>query len=280
VNGLTCDHCGAETSNGLALCETCQAGVRVYLEFVPVYFRNLARWKPGRAGSRPVPGSRVPPGFMLEARTGNSDRIGRALDEVGADLAGWAECLADDRGVLAPDAADEPGQAASVCATMTEHLTSISTTAWCGEFVSAMARNEKRLRELTEDYVPGWYAGGCRQCGYGTYVVPGLTWVTCSNVDCGVTTYARDHLATILEEARGWVARPMRLAEACVALLDTEQSVPRLHKRIAKWGERERIVTIRDSDYAPKRHRLGDVLDLLANEGATRLDVIRAPKAS
>jgi hypothetical protein len=72
-----------------------------------------------------------------------------------------------------------------------------------------------------------------------TYVVPGLTWVTCRA--CGSTTYARDHLETILTEASDWIARPKALAEAIVALVDTEQSVPRLHERIKKWGHRERI---------------------------------------
>ena len=59
--------------------------------------------------------------------------------------------------------------------------------------------------------------------------------------------------------------------------LDTEQSVPKLHKRISKWGEREQVevLRMRDADgdeVGPKRFRLGDVLDLLFAEGATRLD--------
>lgn len=87
----------------------------------------------------------------------------------------------------------------------------------------------------------------------------------------------------------------MRLAEAIVALIDTEQSVPRLHKRISKWGEtRTRKVkrdgeTIkitvpprltshrkRDTDgdlVGPKRYRLGDVLDLIHAQGETRVRV-------
>jgi hypothetical protein len=56
---IDCKHCGATTSNGLALCELSQMAAAKSLEFLPVYFRNLARWRPGRAGSRPVPGSRV-----------------------------------------------------------------------------------------------------------------------------------------------------------------------------------------------------------------------------
>ena len=263
---MNCLSCEAPTTNGLALCESCRAAASVYLEFLPVYFRNLARWRPGRAGTRSVPGSREPRGPVTAA----DDRVSRALNEAGAAITTWARCLADDRGVELPERDDESATIAALCRLLNEHLTSIATLEWAGEFIADTGRHEGTLRALTEKVAPGWYAGGCKHCGYATHVVPGLTWVTCSH--CGATTYARDHLDTILDEARGWVARPMRIAEALVALVDTEQSVPRLHKRISKWGERERIGVIRDHDYAPKRYRLGDVLDMLLAEGETRVD--------
>ena len=268
---IRCLHCHAETSNGLALCELCTRAVLTYLEFAGVYFRNLARWRPGRAGSRPVPGSREPQG---EATGVAADRISRALDEAGAELVAHVLQLADDRPCIeipAPD--DEATQFVALVDLLTINLVSMSTLGWIGEFVTSMRQMESRLRRLTETYVPGWYAGGCRACGSGTYVVPGLTWVTCQA--CGVTTYARDHLDVVLDESRGWVARPMRIAEALVALLDTEQSVPRLHKRISKWGERGQLEIVRRLDedgdeVGPKCYRLGDVLDLLRREGQTR----------
>jgi hypothetical protein len=268
---IRCLHCHAETSNGLALCELCTRAVLTYLEFAGIYFRNLARWRPGRAGARPVPGSREPQG---EASGVAADRISRALDEAGAEMVAHALQLADDRPhIVIPDPDDEATQFLALVDLLTEHITSMSTLDWIGEFVTSMRHMEARLRRLTEEYVPGWYAGGCRNCGSGTYVVPGLTWVTCRA--CGTTTYARDHLDVVLDESRGWVAGPMRLAEALVALLDTEMSVPRLHKRISKWGERGQLDTIRRLDedgdeVGPKRYRLGDVLDLLKREGQTR----------
>lgn len=272
---MSCYHCGAETSNGLALCDLSQMAASKALEFLPIYFRNLARWRPGRAGSRPVPGSRVL--YDGETRTGSNDRVIRALEDAGNDLSTWARCLADDRGVELPDCDSEVDQVSAVCRLLAGNLTSIATLEWCGEFVRKMARHEERLRLLTEDVAPGWYAGGCRRCDSGTYVVPGLTWVTCGG--CGSTTYARDHLETVLDEARGWVAPPMRLAEAVVALVDAELSVPRLHKRISKWGEREQVEVLRRFDaegdaFGPKHYRLGDVLDRLQAEGATRIDAI------
>jgi len=289
---MNCYHCGAETTNGLALCELCRRKVETDLEFLPVYFRNLARWRPGRAGSRPVPGSRVL--YRDTISDGSGDRIWRALDEAGNDLTGWARKLADDRGLEIPNGGDnEAEQAVVLCGWLRDHLTSIATLEWCGEFMRSyfdrdrkqekapqgIGHHERQLRELTEAVMPGWYAGACRVCTLPTHVVPGLTWVTCTG--CGTTTYARDHLDVILVEARPWVARPKRLAEAIVALVDTEQSVTRLYERIKKWGTRGRIPAIREmrvNDFdseieaGPKRFRLGDVLDRLSAEGSTRLD--------
>jgi len=271
---ITCLHCGAETSNGLALCGLCQQKARTTFEFLPIYFRNLARWRPGRAGSRPVPGSRVLyDGHVSNGGTG--DRISDILDETANMLTTRARELVDDRPYLgrllnrltasrAAGTITEAEAVAWLCKGFNRYLTSISTLDWCGDFVRDLDEHETRLRELTETLVPGWYAGACRHCGVSTYVVPGLTWVTCGT--CGSTTYARDHLAVILDEARGWVARPKALAEAIVALVDTEQSVPNLHDRIRQWSARGRIDGIRRLDddgdeIGPRRYLLGDVLD-------------------
>jgi len=265
---MRCLSCGAETSNGLALCDLCQRKARVDLEFLPVYFRNLARWRPGRAGSRQVPGSREP-GRLISG----SDRVGGTLDEVGTHLVGWAEALDDDRpGIRWPlDLADlaEAEQAVSLCNVFADHLVSIATTEWCGTFVTELGEHEERLRSLTERIAPGWYAGGCKRCGYATHVVPGLTWITCEY--CGATTYARDHLETILDEARGWIAAPKPLAEAIVALVDGELSVLKLRNRIVQWSKRGRLEPVRATTYDRKRYRLGDVLDRLYAEGPTQL---------
>lgn len=276
---MNCLSCHAETTNGLALCELCQRKARAIFDVLPVYFRNLARWRPGRAGSRPVPSSRV----LYDGEVHRNDRVSRTLDEAGADLVGWAEVLADDRPEIRwpLDLADlsEAEQVIRLCEILADRLTSIATLEWGGEFLRSLSEHESILREMTEQSIPGWYAGACRHCGYATYVVAGLTWVTCGH--CGATTYARDHLDTVLKEARPWVARPMRLAEAIVALVDTEMSVPRLYERIKKWEQRDKIEGIRKLDAdgdpsGPKRYRLGDVLDHLFSEGATRLDATTA----
>lgn len=307
---IRCQHCGAETTNGLALCALCCEYARKCLEIIPTYFRNLARWRPGRAGSRPVPGSRVLyDGY--EGSGGTGDRISDALDEAANALTTWARTLIDARpGRLTrlldrlsdarrEERIDEAQAVAWLCKGFDRHLVSIATTDWCGEFVRDLGGQETRLRKLTEVAVPGWYAGGCRQvvgfdetgaavrCGISTYVVPGFTWVTCRG--CGATTHAGDHLEVILEEARDWTARPKALAEATVALVATEQSVPRLYARIRQWASRgdltatrrstrgygwdeevKRMVVI-DEEIGHAKYRLGDVLDRVHSEGATRL---------
>lgn len=318
---MKCHHCGATVDNGLALCELCRRYVASALEYLPVYFRNLARWKPGRAGSRPVPGSRVLYDGAV-ATTGTGDRIADTLDEAMTALTTWARTLSDARtfphpltltdAVLRDDISDETAEtltddqaraAALLCAGFEQHLTSVSTTDWCGDFVRDLDHHETRLRQLTEVAIPGWYAGACRRkialdatCGAPTYVVPGLTWVTCGV--CGATTHAGDHLETILDEARDWIGRPKALAEALVALLDTEPSVPRLYDRIRRWAADEAIVVVRRTtrgytwDYdagvmvvadeltGPARYRLGDVLALILRETTRRAEIKRNAAAA
>ena len=310
---MNCLHCGAETTNGLALCELCRRLACSIFAVLPIYFRNLARWRPGRVGSREVPGSRVLwMGVAIDPdRTG--DRISDALDEAFNMLGTRARELVDARPYLGKllnrlSAAHEAGTideattVAWLCVGFERYLTSMATLDMCGDFVRDLLHHEDRLRVLTESAAPGWYAGGCKLCGNATYVVPGLTWVTCNGVTgyidgdkrrpiyCGATTYARDHLDIIIDEARDWTARPMRLAEAIVVLVDTEMSVPRLYDRIRQWASRDRIEPIRrttrgygwdaiserivviDEEVGYARYRLGDLLDVLLTEGATRID--------
>lgn len=301
---MTCYHCGATVTNGLALCDICQRFVVEVLTHLPTYFRHLSRWRPGGTNVRQVPGSRV---LYDGERSSGGDRIAAVLDDAANTLDTWVKALTDDRPYLRRLSdrlaqsrrgnMSEAEAVAWICAGLTKWLHSIATLEWCGEFVRDLDRLDKRLLALTEDAMPGWYAGACQHCGIPSHVVPGLTWVTCraricvgqddtgrrlfEDIGCGAVTHASDHLPVILNEARGWVAPPMRLAEAAVALIGSEESVPRLHKRISKWGERGRLEAVdslgyrREHDYAgekyaPRRYRFGDVLDALAAEGATR----------
>lgn len=277
---MSCLHCTAETSNGLALCDLCQMFASRCLELLPVYFVNLARWRPGRAGSRPVPGSREP----SSGATAATDRVSVALDEVGNDLTTWARALADDRMTDdLPASNDETAAVRVACWFLGANLTSVATLEWAGLLVVGLADAEERLRELTEQVAPGWYAGQCGLCSAATYVVPGLTWVTCRG--CGSTTYARDHLDVVLTEARGWVAGPKEIAGVVVALVDGETSVPRLHDRIRKWHSLGWLQAVRHIDgdgdpTGPKKYRLGDVLDLVAGNADAPTRAKQSPKSA
>lgn len=285
--GIACLACGAPTTNGLALCDLDQMRASTALELLPIYFASLARWSPGKAGARPKPGSREP--RPLSSGTGN-DRVGMALDEACADIVGWARSLADDRtGGVLPASHGEASSVRVACYFLAEHLTSVATLEWAGAFVDALALHEERLRSLTEAVAPGWYAGECGQCHSHTFVVPGLTWVTCRV--CGLTTYARDHLENVRAEAGGWVARPKALAEVIVAMVDSEMSVPKLTTRIRVWAHREALTphqkhvrrgyrydldterfVVCDEEFGPARYRLADVLRLVETRDATKVE--------
>lgn len=298
---MNCLHCGAATTNGLALCDLCQRYARECLEHLPTYFRNLSRQRrPGRPN-----GSLGSGGGGDE---GGSVSVIAALGRAENDISTSARLLADDRGVELPDAETEAETFAALCALLSESLTTIATLEWAGQFVKEVARHERILQEVTQASIPGWYAGACRQftgkdmegndhtCGTLTYVIPGLTWVTCRG--CGATTYARDHLAIVLEEADGWIARPKALAEAIVALVDSEPSVPQLYARIRQWAHREAITPIRatkreyvydldaetivlaDVKVGHPRYRLGDVLDQIHREHHDRAVKATAAEAS
>lgn len=291
-----CLHCHAETTNGLLLCEACRIAVLTYLEFLPVYFRNLARQRrPGR------PNGSLGSGQQWLLRQGETDgsKIQPALSAASATLTVWAEQIDD----TIPDAATEADAFAATCDLLTNALTHLAATDQAGRLFRDIARHEHTLRELTETVVPGWYAGACRQpagrdlegnhhvCGATIHVVPGLTWVTCPR--CGATTHAAAHIDVILDEAVDWIAPPRQIAEAVVVLVDSEHSIDRLYERIRKWGQTRKRTVVRDGEevtivsppkihgvrhldpdgdpVGPKRYRLGDVLTRLRTEGATRL---------
>jgi hypothetical protein len=177
-----------------------------------------------------------------------------------------------------------------LCLGLDHHLVSIATLEWAGAMMSDLGYHERRLGQLT-DLVPGWYAGSCRrkvtmesECGAALYVMPGLTWVTCPS--CGANTPARDHLEVILDEAADWTARPKALAEAMVALVDSEPSVSRLYTRIRQWAHQGDIKAIRhmtrdhvwsdeqqalivaDVETGHARYRFGDVLARVTGKDA------------
>lgn len=282
---MNCLHCRATTTNGLALCELCMRLGSSILEMLPVYFRNLSRQRrPGRPnGSLGTSGQ-----WLIRRGETEGSKVAASLERVGNDLDTWARALTDDRDIRPQERDTEAETVVALCEFLETHLTSIATLEWAGQFLRDLARHERILRELTESVVPGWYAGKCAHvtgrtmegdqhtCGADIFVVPGLTWVTCTRHEdedgnhisgCGATTHASDHLGTILAEASDWSARPKHIAEVLVALMDSEPSVPRLYDRIRKWESLGWLDSSRRTDaegdpIGAKLYRLGDVYDL------------------
>lgn len=293
---MKCFACGATVNNGLALCQLCQTQVGLIADVLPTYYRNLARWRPGKAGSRPVPGSRPPAGALDRADDdATGDRISDRLDDTLTTLHGLTQAAVTHRPYLgrlynrlttarAGDRIDDTQVITLLCRGLTRHLPSLTTLDWCGQLVTGLAYHEEVLRELTEELIPGWYAGACTACGAGTYALTDLTWVNCRG--CGKTDHAAAHIPTILHEARGWVAPPVLLADALVALVDGEQSPRRLYDRIRQWAARGRLAPVHqirrdyswdedqdrfvvtDQETGAARYRLGEVLDLLTKPTA------------
>lgn len=275
-----CRSCHATTTNGLNACQTCRARLTVDLEFIPIYFRNLARWRPAYAGSRPVPGSRV---LWMGNNTPSTDRIGDALDHCHELLTSWATKLEDKTGLCVLSGDTPAASVVVLCHYLTENVDNLVTFDWVGDVITGTHDTATALLSYTETLIPGWYAGQCAGCTTDTFVVPGLTWVTCRG--CGRTTYARDHLDTILTEAGDWVATPKRLAEAVVALIDTETSVELVRDRIRHWGTRELIATYRavndqGTEVGPRKHTLGSVIGRIHADTQARRDKQNPHKAT
>ncbi|GAB2970204.1 hypothetical protein [Nocardioides montaniterrae] len=278
---MNCLSCHATTTNGLGLCELCTYAASEALGHrgIVVHFGNLARQrKPARPnGSLGGRGT-----WLIKRGEVSGSVIDHALSLAANDLATWARALHDDRPQYQPpeQADTEAATVAALCASLAEHLTTIACLEWAGQFVRDTTRHYAALRELTRTVIPGWYAGACRICTAGEMrVVPGDKLASCR--DCGATTFARDSLAVILEEASGWVATPKRIAEAVVALSDSEPSVAKVYDRVRQWAnrgdlepiyrykrdhvydlEQQRIV-VADVKIGRARYRFGDVFDLL-----------------
>jgi hypothetical protein len=85
-----------------------------------------------------------------------------------------------------------------------------------------------------------------------------------------------------------WLARPRPLAEAVVALVDTEESSARLYDRIRQWAKRgdlqahrrtvrdyewsddEKRMVVTDQEVGHARYRMGDVLSLATRDTPAR----------
>lgn len=272
---MSCTHCMAEVTNGLALCQTDQQTLRVALVNVAAFHTDVLRIKPGervkvRGAYQSTPPPMVGPAF---------DPISEAADYVATIVFGWVRNLEDDR----PQAGTAPRETSDRCGWLEHHVATIATLDWAGEILREMLECEQKLQQILDKSDTGWYAGVCgnevgRQsvedgevvevvCTHQLYGTQGSSWVRCPT--CGRTWDAEARREVMLREAREQVAPLTVIARAVVGLMDGEASEQRLTRRIEKWIERGQLRDLgtRVLDGRPRKvYNLGEVFDLVNGE--------------
>lgn len=284
MSETTCLHCTATTSNGLALCQRCQATLTESCINVASYFADVQAIKPGqRVKVRSAYKSTPPPGALVTPR----DRISEECDYVATIVYGWCRNLEDDRPGLAP----LPATTERRCGWLEAYLPSILTLEWAAECLREMLDCEHRLRRILDRADTGWYAGICGneigrewdgeevvgvECPRELFVGQGKNWVTCP--ECGRAWDAKERRLAMREEAKDRTAPVRVLARIAVGLTD-EASEERLIRRIEKWVEREVLTAAGTKviDGKPRKvYRIGDVLDLIKPEKSAPTERIGA----
>jgi hypothetical protein len=273
---MTCTHCTAEVSNGLALCARCQRTLTAACVNVAAYYADVDRIQPGqRVKVRSAYRSSPPP-----ATAPAHDPVSHATDHVDAIVVGWVRNLVDDR----PTVPQPPRTVVAACGWLEAHVATIATLEWASECLREMLACERLLRRIVDQADTGWYAGVCGNevgreeddegesvpvlCERNLYGSVGTSWVRCP--ECGRTWDAGFRREVMMREARGELAPVSVIARAVVGLLDSEPSVEKLANRIDQWVSRKRLTSMGVrvlADGKPHRvYRIGDVFDLLGVE--------------
>lgn len=275
MSAVQCFHCGAEVTNGLGLCATCQQTLRVSLVNVAAFYTDALRIQPGqRVRVRSAYQSTPPPATAV-----TFDPVTVTTGHVDAIVVGWVRNLEDDR----PGIGQPPSDVAKACGWLESHVASIATLDWSGVMVGEILDCEHRLQRLIDKSDTGWYAGVCGNevgravtdegdvetvsCERNLYGTQGSAWVRCP--ECGRTWDAGQRREVMLAEARLEVAPVRVVARAVVGLIDGEHSVERLTRRIERWIDREQLrdLGVRVIGGKPRRvYSLGDVFDLVSGE--------------
>ena len=268
---IACLNCSAVTA-GSGLCSKCthttsRALARIAESHaeLPSIGTSTSRTRRGSTRSDPTGAAVV----RSESPTERPDDPDVAAATTKAQLVGWCMVLLDERGVRLP--------ADSVRA-MTEHLrrrlSTISTCAWAGDFVTEILELEQQLRRIVARASGRWYAGRCSNelrperthdgasCLCACHATPDATCdvpggchpevdvipaeycerelfaeVGSSTVwcrDCRQTWDLASRRRFLLDEAREALLPLHQVANTVVQLMDTETSTPRLAARLHK----------------------------------------------
>lgn len=270
MSRLTCAHCQA-TTEGVVLCKRCRTTAAVSLEAIAANHADLFTF-----GSTPAPvrrrsGRSDPTGSAASRGDDRGSRIEDAAAETRAMLNGWVQRLIQTK----PDL-HAPRDVSAMTALLTQHLRTIATAAWAGEFLAELLTYERRLKRLLSGNRGHWYAGICAArtgpepddwCPADLFVTPGEDVVRCRG--CGTRWSVDQRRAEVIAQARDTLLPVALIARAAVSLLEGEPSQQRLEARLRKWVERGDLddYGVRVLEGRPRRvYRLGDVIDRLTRE--------------
>lgn len=275
MSATACLHCTAPTE-GAALCTRCQHTVLRALGNLSGYHRDLFNLAPPPPGIRHRAERPDPTGGTV-ARLGGTDPVEDLAARTHLVLVTWMRALIEDRpGVTWPR-----DEVPAIALRLGQHLRSIATLEWAGEFARQIVRLELDLRRFIERHRERWYAGVCGWiedperpedfCTRVLYADPDSDTVRCPL--CRTSWPVAHRREVLLTEARNVETNVATIARALVTLLDNEPSQARLERRIQNWVDRGRLERRGHLDTdgrVRKTYRLGDVLDILMNADQVR----------
>lgn len=226
-----CGACAGELARALADVPWLAAQLRVSLT------RQTSRSTGGRSATVPLP---------------YDERAREAAFVLRSALVGWVRVLADpDDQSPDDDLAAMAGWLSSCHGALIRHPAAEEAH---GEITEAVRQAERAIDARAER----WYAGPC-QCGEDLYARPGAALVTCHA--CAEQYDVAERRSYLLAAAEDTLAGATLIAQALTSL-----GQPVTPDRMWKWAERGRIVK-RGTDLRGKPlYRVGDVIDLLANQ--------------
>lgn len=275
MSATTCQHCHADTE-GLALCTRCQHTVVRALTNIASYHDDLFAIAPPPAGLRRRHERADPTGSAV-ARVGVSDPVEDLASRAKATLVAWMRALIDDRhGVTWPS-----DTVPALAQRLGQHIRSIATLGWAGAFAAEVLRLELDLRRFIEANRQRWYAGVCGHepdpekpeefCTRVLYASADHDEVRCPI--CRTIWPVAKRREILLNAARDIETNVATIARSLSVLLDEQPSQARLERRIQNWVDRgkiERRGHVDTDGRVRKTYRLGDVLDMLTDDGSQR----------
>lgn len=300
----TCS-CGKPTRHGLTLCAGCTKTVRIALENIADYHDDLetvrtrqTRYGSGAGGGSSTKGA-TPIG--MDTRFGPGGRGSRAQDLTRETVVRWTRLVLDEHPGITPPLHDN---LRACTAFLRRELGRITPRPDADDFLAQLLAVERALRGVVDRPAEGWYAGVCNAelaehngdtcacachhsaddcdipggCGLNDihvtcrrllYAQPGQAFIRCR--DCDTTWDVAERREYLLHEAEDRAATVETIVRIVTTLGDRDVRMSKISARVRQWAHRGRIhavgTRVLDGRARPV-YRVGDVLDLLADEAS------------